>query len=117
MQVERLLNEYHALSGSNASGVKFTSISDDPEGRRLRKNHSTVSDDPEFLRLRKTQQQPSGGRYIAVYDYTAADDDEVSFQEGDVITNCEIIDDRWMTGTVERTGETGMLPSNYVEQY
>ena len=25
---------------------------------------------------------PSGPRYVAVYDYTAADDDEISFQEG-----------------------------------
>lgn len=50
-----------------------------------------------------------------MYDYTAGDDDEVSFQEGDRIINSEIIDEGWMTGTVERTGETGMLPSNYVE--
>jgi len=53
--------------------------------------------------------------YLAVYDYTAGDDDEVSFQEGDRIINSEIIDEGWMTGTVERTGETVMLPSNYVE--
>jgi len=60
--------------------------------------------------------QESGPKYIAIYDYTAADDDEVSFIEGDVIVNGEHIDDGWMTGTVSRTGETGMLPSNYVEQ-
>jgi len=61
---------------------------------------------------------PSGGgegRYVAIYDYAAADDDEVSFNEGDIIMNGEPIDEGWMTGTVERTGETGMLPSNYVE--
>lgn len=61
---------------------------------------------------------PSGGGgkvYVALYDYTAADDDEVSFMEGDRIINGEPIDEGWMTGTVERTGETGMLPSNYVE--
>ncbi|XP_057296587.1 LIM and SH3 domain protein 1-like isoform X2 [Hydractinia symbiolongicarpus] len=56
-----------------------------------------------------------GGRFVALYDYTAADDDEVSFNENDVIINGEAIDDGWMTGTVERTGETGMLPSNYVD--
>jgi len=55
-------------------------------------------------------------RYIAIYDYAAADDDEVSFIEGDIIINGEIIDDGWMTGTVTRTGEHGMLPSNYVEK-
>lgn len=54
-------------------------------------------------------------RYVALYDYAAADDDEVSFSEGDFIINGEPIDEGWMNGTVERTGETGMLPSNYVE--
>lgn len=60
--------------------------------------------------------QSQGPRYEAIYDYTAADDDEVSFVEGDIVLNAEIIDEGWMTGTIERTGQTGMLPSNYVEQ-
>lgn len=55
-------------------------------------------------------------KYVAIYDYNAADDDEVTFVEGDIITEGEIIDDGWMTGRVARTGEHGMLPSNYVER-
>ena len=58
----------------------------------------------------------SGPAYVAMYDYTAADDDEVSFVEGDTIVNAEVIDAGWMTGTVKRTGEHGMLPANYVEK-
>eukprot|EP01137_Pigoraptor_chileana_P009230 Opistho-2@57171 len=58
--------------------------------------------------------QASGPRYVANYSYDKADPDEVSFVEGDVIINGEIIDEGWMRGTVERTGESGMLPSNYV---
>lgn len=52
----------------------------------------------------------------AMYDYTAADDDEVSFQDGDEIIFCQPVDAGWMMGTVQRTGQRGMLPSNYVEQ-
>lgn len=59
---------------------------------------------------------PSGPRYVAVYDYTAADDDEISFQEGDAIIDVTVIDEGWMEGRVERTGQYGMLPSNYVEK-
>jgi len=59
---------------------------------------------------------PAVVKYVAIYDYTAADDDEVTFVEGDIIIDGEIIDDGWMTGRVERTGEHGMLPSNYVER-
>ncbi|XP_045209855.1 LIM and SH3 domain protein Lasp-like isoform X12 [Mercenaria mercenaria] len=52
----------------------------------------------------------------AMYDYDAADADEVSFREGDNIIFCQPIDAGWMEGTVERTGKRGMLPSNYVEK-
>lgn len=52
----------------------------------------------------------------ALYDYTAADKDEVSFNEGDVIVNCQKVDEGWMTGTVQRTLTWGMLPANYVEK-
>lgn len=51
----------------------------------------------------------------AIYDYTAADTDEVSFVEGDIIIHCQPIDQGWMEGTVERTAQRGMLPSNYVQ--
>ena len=53
--------------------------------------------------------------FVAMYEYDAQDDDEVSFVEGDHIINTECIDDGWMYGTVLRTGAYGMLPANYVE--
>uniref|UniRef100_A0A087X8K7 LIM and SH3 domain protein 1 n=1 Tax=Poecilia formosa TaxID=48698 RepID=A0A087X8K7_POEFO len=63
--------------------------------------------------------RPSSGqrRYRAVYDYTAADDDEVSFLDGDMIVDVQKIDDGWMYGRVERTGQQGMLPANYVDEF
>lgn len=51
-----------------------------------------------------------------MYDYSAADSDEVSFADGDIITECQLVDAGWMVGRVERTGQYGMLPSNYVER-
>lgn len=53
--------------------------------------------------------------YRALYDYEAQDSDEVGFTEGDLIIEINSIDSGWMTGRVERTGLTGMLPANYVE--
>jgi len=57
----------------------------------------------------------AGAAYVAMYDYDAQDMDEVSFIEGDRIINTEAIDDGWMSGEVERTGDVGLLPANYVE--
>ncbi|XP_067843239.1 nebulin isoform X3 [Heptranchias perlo] len=57
----------------------------------------------------------TGKTYRAIYDYAAADADEVSFKDGDVLMNVQSIDEGWMYGTVQRTGLTGMLPANYVD--
>ncbi|XP_036015126.1 nebulin isoform X23 [Mus musculus] len=57
----------------------------------------------------------AGKIFRAIYDYIAADADEVSFKDGDAIVNAQAIDEGWMYGTVQRTGRTGMLPANYVE--
>lgn len=51
-----------------------------------------------------------------MYDYDKADSDEISLREGDMICDGEIVGEGWMEGTNMRTGETGMLPSNYVEK-
>jgi LIM and SH3 domain protein 1 len=53
--------------------------------------------------------------YRAMYDYDAQDDDEVSFSEGDIIINCQAVDEGWVIGTVKRNGQKGMIPSNYIE--
>ncbi|XDV13385.1 hypothetical protein PO909_001801 [Leuciscus waleckii] len=72
--------------------------------------------EPEPVRQAAAAPPPSSGkRYRAVYDYTAADEDEVSFLDGDLIMDVQQIDEGWMYGRVERTGQQGMLPANYVE--
>ena len=58
----------------------------------------------------------AGPRFKCMYDYTAGDDDEVSFREDDIVIDVDPIDEGWMYGTVLRTGQRGMLPANYVEQ-
>jgi len=50
---------------------------------------------------------------IAMYDYQAGDDDEISFDPDDVITDLEFVDEGWWKGTCH--GVHGLFPSNYVE--
>jgi hypothetical protein len=54
--------------------------------------------------------------WTAQYDYTAADEDELSFEEDDVFTDIVDVDDGWVKGTHVKTGKNGLLPSNYVEK-
>ncbi|CAL8125757.1 unnamed protein product [Orchesella dallaii] len=50
----------------------------------------------------------------ALYDYQAADDTEITFDPGEVITNIERIDEGWWEGLGPR-GVYGLFPANYVE--
>merc|ERR1712004_163228 len=50
---------------------------------------------------------------VALYDYQAAADDEISFDPNDVITNIEMVDDGWWLG--EAHGKFGLFPANYVQ--
>lgn len=52
-------------------------------------------------------------KVIAIYDYTAARYDELSFQENAVIYVVKKNDDGWYEGVLN--GITGLFPGNYVE--
>ncbi|KAL6234287.1 hypothetical protein BDW75DRAFT_212607 [Aspergillus navahoensis] len=61
---------------------------------------------------------PTRGSHInptakALYDYEAAEDNELSFPEGAEIINIEFPDDDWWLG--EYRGKTGLFPANYVQ--
>ncbi|KAM4747949.1 src substrate cortactin-like [Rhinophrynus dorsalis] len=59
------------------------------------------------------QTGPSGISAIAIYDYEGGGDDEISFQPQDLITNIEMLDEGWWSGTCN--GHHGLFPANYVE--
>lgn len=50
---------------------------------------------------------------VAIYDYYADKDDELSFQESAVIYVLKKNDDGWWEGVMD--GITGLFPGNYVE--
>lgn len=59
------------------------------------------------------QPQQSGKSVVAVYDYEAAEANELSFKEGDVIHDIVELDVGWWQGTLN--GKQGILPANYVK--
>lgn len=50
---------------------------------------------------------------IAIYDYMADKEDELSFSENSVIYVLKKNDDGWYEGVLN--GQTGLFPGNYVE--
>ncbi|XP_029385721.1 abl interactor 2-like isoform X1 [Echeneis naucrates] len=52
-------------------------------------------------------------KVVAIYDYTADKEDELSFQEGAIIYVIKKNEDGWFEGVMNAT--TGLFPGNYVE--
>nr|KMM64211.1 app1 [Coccidioides posadasii RMSCC 3488] len=63
-----------------------------------------------------TAAQPAeshGRTATALYDYEAAEDNEIAFPEGARITNIEFPDEDWWVG--DFGGQRGLFPANYVQ--
>ncbi|KAJ3038122.1 hypothetical protein HK097_003278, partial [Rhizophlyctis rosea] len=61
----------------------------------------------------QAQEGEEGALAVALYEYTAAEENEVSFNEGDLITGITMVSDDWWQGYVN--GKWGLFPGNYVE--
>eukprot|EP00039_Didymoeca_costata_P015398 m.260822 g.260822 ORF g.260822 m.260822 type:complete len:783 (-) comp16215_c0_seq1:4958-7306(-) len=50
----------------------------------------------------------------ALFHCSGADEEELSFNAGDLLIDCEETDEEgWWQGTLKRTGERGLFPNNY----
>ncbi|KZP01525.1 hypothetical protein CALVIDRAFT_8603 [Calocera viscosa TUFC12733] len=63
---------------------------------------------------RPTAAEPAKPFAIAQFEYEAAEDNEISFAEGQKIIDLEFVSDDWWSGRVEG-GAQGLFPANYVE--
>ncbi|XP_051023134.1 nebulin isoform X3 [Acomys russatus] len=99
-----------AFFSATSTAYKHVKTTELPQQRS-----SSVATQQTTLSSIPSHPSTAGKIFRAMYDYMAADADEVSFKDGDAIVNAQAIDEGWMYGTVQRTGRTGMLPANYVE--
>lgn len=54
-------------------------------------------------------------KVIAVHNFEAEGDDELSLKKGDIVVVMKKIDEGWWVGSLN--GQMGMFPANYVEHY
>ncbi|KAL1868739.1 actin binding protein [Diaporthe australafricana] len=75
--------------------------------------HAAVPPPPPAAEPEPQPAAGGGAVATALFDYEAAEDNELSFAEGDKITNLEFPDDDWWFG--HRGAKSGLFPANYVE--
>ncbi|CAB4422908.1 unnamed protein product [Rhizophagus irregularis] len=59
-------------------------------------------------------QEQHTAKAIALYDYSASEENEISFSDGDIITDIEFSSEGWWSGKAP-DGTVGLFPANYVE--
>ena len=73
----------------------------------LRPAESDVKGDSPILSTRHAWSSQRPPAYVALYSYKAKDEDELSFQAGDVFIHVKRIDDGWMFAELEGSGDNG----------
>ncbi|VDN27792.1 unnamed protein product [Cylicostephanus goldi] len=83
---------------------------------RLSKDFSSARPPLSIHEPRKTMPKSSPIQHvITTFAYTAAQDDELTLELGDVIEVLEEVEDGWSRGRQLRTGLVGMFPTNFVK--
>lgn len=94
-------------------------VKEQPQPTKIENVKPEQSEKPaEELHEKASTQSSNDGEDLgitatALYDYQAADYDEISFDPGELITNVDMIDEGWYRGKCR--GKVGLFPANYVE--
>lgn len=94
------------------------SLNSDPEGRKHEQSSVNPFDDEEWDEFnggsRLSDNGEPGIKVKALYDYEAAEEDELEFKTGDVFEKLEDEDEQgWCKG--RKDGKVGLYPANYIE--
>ncbi|OQV19214.1 Intersectin-2 [Hypsibius exemplaris] len=102
-----------AAAATDATPTKVSELRDDLAGKLVIRTPSIKHD--HHLSFDNDFKQTKFRRYRALYTYTAGNEDELSFQAGDVISVPTTHDGEpgWLPG--ELAGKTGWLPENHVQ--
>nr|XP_061811140.1 src substrate protein p85-like [Nerophis lumbriciformis] len=108
---------HNRARGQNTNDVTYDASAENGEQQY---EQGGLYEEPEALYQAPAEEEQhyeigedTGVTAVALYDYQAAGEDEISFDPDDIITNIEMIDEGWWRGVCR--GAYGLFPANYVE--
>jgi len=113
--------EDYEMSLVEGEYIKHIDQSDDGWWSGVGRGGKTGLFPSHFVRLLEGSEPPSppeipathvGGKAVALYNYLGAEDNQVTFREGDIIT--DVVSERWLRGK-SPSGEIGLFPAIYVD--
>ncbi|XP_053183355.1 LOW QUALITY PROTEIN: src substrate cortactin-like [Scomber japonicus] len=116
MRAQRVTQEVTRQEAAEENGEQL--YEPEPQSQPQEELYQAVEETAEETPAAADSQQYEYGEdlgvtAVALYDYQAAGDDEISFDPDDIITNIEMIDEGWWRGVCR--GAYGLFPANYVE--
>ena len=113
--------EFEAITSTSSLKAKFQQLALNGQVPLQPSPHSSSLNDlsqtqqpvlPTRVQPQPPKRDSSPISATALYDYEASEDNEISFKQGDSITNIHKLDKDWWQGQVR--GQVGLFPNNYV---
>ncbi|VDL83497.1 unnamed protein product [Nippostrongylus brasiliensis] len=109
-------NRYSTNLKENGDHAPFTSVHREPSV--VEEQHLDAAPVASSTKLSHYDEPPcdeiiEGLRAVALWDYQAADNTEISFDPDDIITEIDQVDSGWWRGRGPK-GDVGLFPANYV---
>jgi len=86
---------------------------DDHKSYNQQRERRSPSPSPE-VQSSNNNNNNEGIRCIARYSYQKTEDDELGFEENEIVTNVQKMHDEWWYGKIGP--RSGLFPANYVEE-
>ncbi|KAI0094225.1 hypothetical protein BDY19DRAFT_911876 [Irpex rosettiformis] len=109
------LEEGEANEAGAETRTKGSSRPSSPTKPRVSKSNTPTASPQPPARILKPPSQQDKKVAIALHDFAAASNDEMSFKAGDRIVVLNEVIDGWWMGEHGGTGKTGLFPTTYTE--
>lgn len=118
LNAETVISSSAVTKSQSTNQELKTTTNPQPEAQQTVENKEQIAENELYNQLDGPylyfDPNNEGMKARALYDYQAADDTEITFDPGDIITHIDAIDEGWWQG-LGPDGTYGLFPANYVE--